>query len=129
MLFPRMPSGPCLAAGFLLQENTRCEEVSSNSPRISQEASVPYQTTWGRPSAISRRRAWPDATKAIPLLIERLSYNSFLPFMTPSRLPNPSRSEEHTSELQSLMRISYAVFCLKQKIQRKHQNNENQTLT
>src|SRR3546814_5325535 len=29
------------------------------------------------------------------------------------------RSEEHTSELQSLMRISYAVFCLKQK---KHDN-------
>src|SRR3546814_8665962 len=30
---------------------------------------------------------------------------------------NPSgRSEEHTSELQSLMRISYAVFCLKKKI-------------
>src|SRR3546814_10660419 len=28
---------------------------------------------------------------------------------------HPQRSEEHTSELQSLMRISYAVFCLKQK--------------
>src|SRR3546814_1065842 len=28
---------------------------------------------------------------------------------------NGSRSEEHTSELQSLMRISYAVFCLKKK--------------
>src|SRR3546814_10382614 len=28
---------------------------------------------------------------------------------------NPLRSEEHTSELQSLMRISYAVFCLKKK--------------
>src|SRR3546814_6741018 len=28
---------------------------------------------------------------------------------------NPARSEEHTSELQSLMRISYAVFCLKKK--------------
>src|SRR3546814_6323538 len=28
---------------------------------------------------------------------------------------NLSRSEEHTSELQSLMRISYAVFCLKKK--------------
>src|SRR3546814_6914151 len=27
----------------------------------------------------------------------------------------PNRSEEHTSELQSLMRISYAVFCLKKK--------------
>src|SRR3546814_3187897 len=30
-------------------------------------------------------------------------------------LHHPRRSEEHTSELQSLMRISYAVFCLKQK--------------
>src|SRR3546814_3752740 len=29
--------------------------------------------------------------------------------------PSPDRSEEHTSELQSLMRISYAVFCLKKK--------------
>src|SRR3546814_9832587 len=29
--------------------------------------------------------------------------------------PNLQRSEEHTSELQSLMRISYAVFCLKNK--------------
>src|SRR3546814_9200087 len=29
--------------------------------------------------------------------------------------PLPLRSEEHTSELQSLMRISYAVFCLKKK--------------
>src|SRR3546814_7555578 len=30
------------------------------------------------------------------------------------------RSEEHTSELQSLMRISYAVFCLKQKKKKKN---------
>src|SRR3546814_8502202 len=33
--------------------------------------------------------------------------------------PVMSRSEEHTSELQSLMRISYAVFCLKKKKQKK----------
>src|SRR3546814_1928695 len=32
------------------------------------------------------------------------------------------RSEEHTSELQSLMRISYAVFCLKKKKSSKYQN-------
>src|SRR3546814_6775225 len=32
----------------------------------------------------------------------------------PAKL-NPDRSEEHTSELQSLMRTSYAVFCLKKK--------------
>src|SRR3546814_7086408 len=36
------------------------------------------------------------------------------------------RSEEHTSELQSLMRISYAVFCLKKK---KKNNNNNKTET
>src|SRR3546814_7626126 len=41
---------------------------------------------------------------------------------------NPSlRSEEHTSELQSLMRISYAVFCLKKKKQTKRTIKNNQT--
>src|SRR3546814_6064615 len=35
------------------------------------------------------------------------------------------RSEEHTSELQSLMRISYAVFCLKKKNKIKDTNNKN----
>src|SRR3546814_3922403 len=34
-----------------------------------------------------------------------------------------ARSEEHTSELQSLMRISYAVFCLKKKTTTPHTNN------
>src|SRR3546814_9115483 len=33
-------------------------------------------------------------------------------------LSTPDRSEEHTSELQSLMRISYAVFCLQKKTQK-----------
>src|SRR3546814_3447543 len=48
--------------------------------------------------------------------------------------PHRYRSEEHTSELQSLMRISYAVFCLKKKqkahivnnIPRLHTHSENQ---
>src|SRR3546814_3460141 len=38
---------------------------------------------------------------------------------------NASRSEEHTSELQSLMRISYAVFCLKKKTQEQQNNLTN----
>src|SRR3546814_10524734 len=37
--------------------------------------------------------------------------------------PGYWRSEEHTSELQSLMRISYAVFCLKKKTTRKRHHN------
>src|SRR3546814_4504905 len=48
-------------------------------------------------------RGWPDSTKADPVWHGRLAFRR--------------RSEEHTSELQSLMRISYAVFCLKKKIQ------------
>src|SRR3546814_2268116 len=38
----------------------------------------------------------------------------------------PGRSEEHTSELQSLMRISYAVFCLKQN---KNKTTNHNTIT
>src|SRR3546814_7051566 len=37
------------------------------------------------------------------------------------------RSEEHTSELQSLMRISYAVFCLKKKKNKTEKENKNET--
>src|SRR3546814_6093181 len=37
-----------------------------------------------------------------------------------------ARSEEHTSELQSLMRISYAVFCLKKKTKKKKKTHDNQ---
>src|SRR3546814_10810382 len=39
------------------------------------------------------------------------------------------RSEEHTSELQSLMRISYAVFCLKKNTQRNTQNDRRSKMT
>src|SRR3546814_9499635 len=39
-----------------------------------------------------------------------------------------ARSEEHTSELQSLMRISYAVFCLKKK-KPQHSTNNNTSTT
>src|SRR3546814_3628285 len=40
---------------------------------------------------------------------------------------NGRRSEEHTSELQSLMRISYAVFCLKKKTKKNSDYTQNHT--
>src|SRR3546814_2633840 len=64
---------------------------------------------------------------AVPLVEMRLGLGALvlLPFLWRSRAHFPralwpklaliGRSEEHTSELQSLMRISYAVFCLKKK--------------
>src|SRR3546814_6082240 len=47
------------------------------------------------------------AFQFVPVLVARRLHSNALPL--------PTRSEEHTSELQSLMRISYAVFCLKKK--------------
>src|SRR3546814_9317082 len=44
--------------------------------------------------------------------------------LTPRR-HHHRRSEEHTSELQSLMRISYAVFCLKKKTKNQHKTSIN----
>src|SRR3546814_9596328 len=43
------------------------------------------------------------------------------------RMVLPLRSEEHTSELQSLMRISYAVFCLKKKQNKSKLKTDNNT--
>src|SRR3546814_4325013 len=59
-----------------------------------------------------------------PWLYKKLVYDTFKDF-TPIGLvaSSPSRSEEHTSELQSLMRISYAVFCLNKKKQTITSNN------
>src|SRR3546814_6671336 len=49
-------------------------------------------------------------------VIEELLCSANVAFALYPGLTQGCRSEEHTSELQSLMRISYAVFCLKKKI-------------
>src|SRR3546814_4177338 len=49
---------------------------------------------------------WSNSDEHVAFLRRRLA----------ERFPTGLRSEEHTSELQSLMRISYAVFCLKKTI-------------
>src|SRR3546814_9891883 len=57
--------------------------------------------------------------------IERaLRHMDFQVMPTENRFP---RSEEHTSELQSLMRISYAVFCLKKKTIQQYTSNKTHT--
>src|SRR3546814_2491266 len=50
---------------------------------------------------------------AVVVAVERVHQR--LPALVAVDTPQHRRSEEHTSELQSLMRISYAVFCLKKK--------------
>src|SRR3546814_7280765 len=55
------------------------------------------------------------------------NYMSGFQNVAPVVQPDGSRSEEHTSELQSLMRISYAVFCLKKKTQHIARKNDTET--
>src|SRR3546814_5033252 len=107
--------------------------------------------------AASSKRSWPIPNSACPRDAER--HWPILPVvpttaLPTSRRPSPTslaygstlswtrqpplailtcgtyvRSEEHTSELQSLMRISYAVFCLKQKNKNKRKYNVRHTST
>src|SRR3546814_7162815 len=71
--------------------------------------------SWKIWAASTVRREW--CPKALPCSRQRTSRK---PAQAVER-----RSEEHTSELQSLMRISYAVFCLKKKKQKnKHIHND-----
>src|SRR3546814_1397224 len=72
----------------------------------------PYTTLFRSPRAQPRKECAADAEpgeqadeQAAPVVVHRLR----------RRTTTGARSEEHTSELQSLMRISYAVFCLKKK--------------
>src|SRR3546814_3850051 len=96
----------------------------------------PYTTLFRSPLIVLG-----GALTAFPLLLfaiaaRRMDYSTlgFVQFLSPSivfilgltvfheplRPAQLGRSEEHTSELQSLMRISYAVFCLKKKKKHKH---------
>src|SRR3546814_5358769 len=59
-----------------------------------------------------------EAIRAVPglaMLIALSAFNNLLGGVFMALMDAYGRSEEHTSELQSLMRTSYAVFCLKKK--------------
>src|SRR3546814_7951567 len=61
----------------------------------------------------------------VPVLIDglkRLEYRGYDSAGIAVVVDDDVRSEEHTSELQSLMRISYAVFCLKKKKMKQNNN-------
>src|SRR3546814_4999964 len=57
----------------------------------------------------------PQIPSTMKALVKREAAKGIWMEEVPVPQPGPNRSEEHTSELQSLMRISYAVFCLKKK--------------
>src|SRR3546814_1092383 len=71
-------------------------------------ASISRTLPWLRPSELS-------GLQRLPLPSVTVTDESSTQLASDHWLGEASRSEEHTSELQSLMRISYAVFCLKKK--------------
>src|SRR3546814_2030407 len=68
--------------------------AGEHTPAVLGDSPVAYEDSTQRPSTITHKPPKPNSS---------ISTGVFL----------TTRSEEHTSELQSLMRISYAVFCLK----------------
>src|SRR3546814_3554487 len=72
-------------------------------------------TNWGITSAVARGEGFMGDMADLPQSLARSIYR------------RRYRSEEHTSELQSLMRISYAVFCLKKKTHNKTKDKTTRT--
>src|SRR3546814_7978585 len=91
-------------------ENASCPTLRSALPcsRISDRG---VQVAATRGSKSSKRAACPSPARLRSTEVSRRSAASAV-----------HRSEEHTSELQSLMRISYAVFCLKKNNRNLHPN-------
>src|SRR3546814_5863690 len=107
--------------------------------KTSNDAAVQYVLTYRDPGApttdiniTSPLSGSKDYTEVLPSLNLRYHITDtlqarFAASRGHSRQQFYDRSEEHTSELQSLMRISYAVFCLKKKIN--YHNSKRSTIT
>src|SRR3546814_2880361 len=75
----------------------------------------PYTTLFRSQNEFCASQSWPPIRRRRPCHAERCPVSCrMVRHWLECRRPS-ARSEEHTSELQSLMRISYAVFCLKKK--------------
>src|SRR3546814_3313742 len=72
---------------------------------------------------VERRIALRDAPRRLALVLDPFAEAIAHRHRGALRQHRGRRSEEHTSELQSLMRISYAVFCLKKKRTNKTKTN------
>src|SRR3546814_3743443 len=82
---------------------------------------VPERNVFPKPYGPAHPAMWvaagspPTFGEAAELGLGAFCFSNGAPSQLAPLVKNYKRSEEHTSELQSLMRISYAVFCLKKK--------------
>src|SRR3546814_2641344 len=112
------------------RRHTRCALVTGVQT-CALPISIPPEATWEmtenyaellpktarvRTAYLERRRTRAHALAeeiGLVALLRSASFKAFVEGIAGKPLRGRNRSEEHTSELQSLMRISYAVFCMK----------------
>src|SRR3546814_8750364 len=126
---------PFVQGPYEVPRTRRCEK---GPPPITRQTSTSFVWSVVESLAVAKRSmimrgTWPEVNKPSSSCSSFLAISSIFsggqPGMSmPRRRPmeDRTRSEEHTSELQSLMRISYAVFCLKKKNDL-HPNTNTQT--
>src|SRR3546814_7025222 len=113
--FHRRHSAACSRADAYLGSNSRASDTGLSGPSPSATfAPMPTSAKDSRPALAALRM--PPSRRAMSSRVA-------------SSRRAPMRSEEHTSELQSLMRNSYAVFCLKKQHKQKTQQQLNYTLS
>src|SRR3546814_8425174 len=95
--------------------STSCNSAASFVGLRANQTSINSIAALGRPASLAMARG-----KA-----KRFTLGRRRAFGPRRQLARSARSEEHTSELQSLMRISYAVFCLKKKNREKEKYNDS----
>src|SRR3546814_4608187 len=96
------------ADDFFLHPTPRVRDAFDGLPDAD-DYDVPWNRDWAETGMIPPETRYGRIMACLENDAEDLSYKR------PFRRDILTRSEEHTSELQSLMRISYAVFCLKKK--------------
>src|SRR3546814_2879303 len=106
---------PADADGLVLHLDFNAESGGRVTDRVSGAAIPVLRDLDAIDGAIAGRLDGPGDTRSYSFTIDAPTLLAFDALHNDDRM---TRSEEHTSELQSLMRISYAVFCLKKKKKR-----------
>src|SRR3546814_2094544 len=99
----RRVGASCASASLNRSKNSRASGGNEKLFRTNHATKESARSTLDLPEAFGPNRATTFGALSVA------------PFHSGASRSASSRSEEHTSELQSLMRISYAVFCLKKK--------------
>src|SRR3546814_6394616 len=121
-----------LSDGILVKPNVAAEVITDGTFFILGEARAPgqypYVPNMTVLTAVSMAGGFTFRAEKDAVSITRLVDGQMSAFRADPLDFVAPRSEEHTSELQSLMRISYAVFCLKKKIHHLHNPSTNHSL-